>query len=429
MKKIIYVTLFSFIFLALTSCFGLNDITSLTVNKAPESYVAINEKIPASQFTVNLEAKGTLYQNKSITDPMLTVYGLVEKDGELCLDTSSVGKKTITVVYDSASIKISYFVADALIYSWEDFVDKMPTQTGIAVLMSDIRVTTVDGIEINTNLTFDLNGHKLEAIMTKSSGGSKAINITGGTLTIQDSTDINRNGTGRGKLTFTSFNTDTQNPIPTWANNTITLTNGNLILNSGIIENTSQGGATYAVDISANTKDTIFTMNGGRLIAPLADQAVRVQATHDTYWSKFKMTGGVIESGGFWLQYPGANTNANTLNRKASIEISGGEINGMIDIVSYSAQNNYVTITGNTVVNTNKLRIRSEGNTPTGKDNVQKNDVFFTINCARFEATDAFLSETYGAHVFTISDEATLQKLISISSTTQVSENLNFLKR
>lgn len=323
MKKTIFVLITSFILLFLTACFSLNDITSISVNKAPDAYVALNEKIRADQFTVNIEANGVKYENKSISDSMLTVYGLVEESGVKYLDTSSVGKKTVTVVYDSASVKISYFVADSLVYNYTDFTEAMVSVEGIIVLMSDIQVSVSNGVVIPAGhtKTFELNGHSLS--FTAEAVGTTALITNYGTLTIQDSTDIERNGSGTGKVTGFAVSPDMQE-IPSYASNTIT-NNGTLIVNSGTIENTTASGASFAIDNNSGTSKATLTINGGKVFKPVSagSTVVRLFANSTTNENIVNVTGGVIEGRRpIWIQLPGSNGQL----KKAEVNISGGTL-------------------------------------------------------------------------------------------------------
>ena len=123
------------------------------------------------------------------------------------------------------------------------------------------------------NIVLELNGHSI--VGTSESGTTTALITNRGTLTIQDSSDTEKNGSGNGKLmsgattTWTWDGTDDYSG--SYASNNIR-NDGTLIIESGLIYNMSTGSAAYAVD---NYGAASLTVNGGNLDAAKAS-AIRL---------------------------------------------------------------------------------------------------------------------------------------------------------
>ena len=154
-------------------------------------------------------------------------------------------------------------------------------------------------------LTLNLNGHTISSVMTEAA--SSALITNNGTLVINDST-------GEGKITTAATNPDLSN-VPGYANNVIN-NKGSLVINGGVIENTTEEGyCTYAVD---NMGGSTFTMTGGTLSSKF--DAVRFYAGTGDITAN--ISGGTINATGscIWLH---AGSNAPEIN----ISITGGTFN------------------------------------------------------------------------------------------------------
>lgn len=179
------------------------------------------------------------------------------------------------------------------------------------VLVRDVKFTSNSVFTINQGqtVTVDLNGHAIMA--TAAEGKASAVITNKGNLTIKDSI-------GGGKITTNALNPDMK-PIPGFASNTIR-NDGVLVLESGTIENTTNSGASFAVD---NYQGATFTMNGGKVVA--VKTAIRLFANSRTLEDKVVINGGVVEATtGIWIQIPGGNGKSGY----ATLIITGGEING-----------------------------------------------------------------------------------------------------
>ena len=148
---------------------------------------------------------------------------------------------------------------------YDDFADALEVG-GTIILVRDVAYATNKIFTVNADqtVTIDLNGHVMAAIAGESS--ASAVITNKGNLTIKDSV-------GGGKITTSALNPD-ENSIPGYASNTIN-NYGTLVLDGGIIENTTTGAAAaYAVDCFGGST---FTMNGGELVS--AFDALRLLAS------------------------------------------------------------------------------------------------------------------------------------------------------
>lgn len=220
--------------------------------------------------------------------------------------------------------------------------------------------TTIN-IAATKNIVLDLNGHTISSsAATKSARFIK----NEGTLTVRD-TSTNADG----KITF--YTTD---PDTSYQNENITIYNldGLLTLQSGKIENTSNGGATYAVNNSSNAwgkgddKETVFNMTGGVVSAPSGDAALRVYQNcaqnNDPYsHNTVNISGGTILDTGIFLDNNIYQATSQTTGEGILIDINitGGTINGLIDLKLRHAFNTSLDITGGDFTNA-KLWVRKK---------------------------------------------------------------------
>ena len=150
------------------------------------------------------------------------------------------------------------------------------------------------------DMVLDLNGHTFNTI---AEDGSKAYTIENyGTLKIKDSTDINKDGTGKGKLEMNALNPDLD-PVPGYASNVIT-NKGILTVESGWIHNaSSEGSAAFAID---NSNNSSLYIKGGKFTTNSSATIRQYGINCDVV-----ITGGYFASEGglaYWLQ-DGTQTN------------------------------------------------------------------------------------------------------------------------
>ena len=178
-------------------------------------------------------------------------------------------------------------------------------------------------IKNGQQITLDLYGNVI--CFTTDVAGTTTVIENKGTFTLKDSTDVEKNGTGAGKVTTLSLSPDTDwdpnnqpTEFPGYANNTINNV-GVFTLESGLIENTTSGnGACYAVDNNSSGSNATFTMNGGKLYQ--TKNAVLRMFAGGNNKNTVIINGGVIEgSRPTWLQLPSSSGTP-----EATLTINGG---------------------------------------------------------------------------------------------------------
>jgi len=190
-------------------------------------------------------------------------------------------------------------------------------------------------------IVLDLNGHTISAVSDVNGATELLYNM--GTLTIKDSGE-------NGKITYISNHPDGSYGYGT---NTI-LNRGILTIESGIIENTTSGGASYAVDSQTYWYDAIvpveFTLTGGDLICTTGDAAIRqAAALGETYKYQnqivknyMTISGGKV-TGDIWVQ----SLETDGVGSHSLLAINGGEITGKVyDTLSGDGSHLEYNVTG-----------------------------------------------------------------------------------
>ncbi len=189
----------------------------------------------------------------------------------------------------------------------------------VCKMTGDINLT--DGITVagDAKSTLDLNGYTI-SYAPEIAGVSFALDNSGD-LTIMDSSID-----GNGKITFNAANPDT-GAVPGYASNTIR-NNGDLTVNSGTIENLTEGGsAAYAID--TNYYDATYTpsitINGGKITS--LKPAIRLFLhADDAKSAAYNLTvngGEITGSYGIRVQLPNG---AEGGIKYANVNIAGGTI-------------------------------------------------------------------------------------------------------
>ena len=230
----------------------------------------------------------------------------------------------------------------------EAFTAANAAGTATITILDDYALVGNVGVTVNagSNITLDLNGHTVSHIAPDAAYGYMVLN--NGTLTIKDSTDILKNGTGNGRMTASALQPDTKDS-PEYATNLIE-NHGTLNIESGLYEETTTAG--YASFVVDNHSGGTANISGGKLtnIAPYT-YVVRMFLNSTTAENGLNISGTSEISGtyGVWLQY--ANRNAN----KASLNVSGGTISSSTGYAVYAgggyhdASNIDVSFSGGTV--------------------------------------------------------------------------------
>lgn len=216
--------------------------------------------------------------------------------------------------------------------SLAEAIAAVPTDgTQKTITMIGDEVINVSGsaltIANNKNVVLELNGHQV--VGSCSSGSSSALITNRGTLTIQDNTDTNCDGTGTGKMISGAdpiwIHDGSDNYSGSYASNLVT-NQGTLVIKSGYFENVSHGSATYAVDNQTSSKDVVLNVEGGKLTA--VSCVVRMFCNSTTKQNVVNVSGGRIVTSGYtaiWTQLPGSSS---TSKKLATLNITGGEVSG-----------------------------------------------------------------------------------------------------
>lgn len=332
---------------------GNATITTTTASWKPNSYTtkyayALNNQSGATCTITGGRFIGKVVQTKGNINTSGGLFSYPQGTS-----TSLVNKVTVAEGYEyvqntdeTTSATYPYVVRKAVTYVAQ--IGEVQYETlaaAIAAVSNDNTETTIEmiadtaleeGVTVTAgkNIVLELAGHEITETLSKS--GTSALITNNGTLTIQDSSDTNKDGTGTGKISYQNANPD-QGSVPGYASNTI-INQGNLTIESGYVENTTTGGyAAYTVDNLTNggSYTPVFTMNGGKLYNSYTD-AVRMFLNSTTNLNKVVINGGVLNSGKangrvVVIQDPGSAVGLGEL------DITGGTINGKVS--AWSAAN------------------------------------------------------------------------------------------
>ena len=231
------------------------------------------------------------------------------------------------------------------------------TETTVQMITNSAETASIT-VAAGKNVVLDLNGKTV----SYTSAAKDAIFITNsGTLTIEDSSE---NETGVLQLTAVP---DTGYSVE---NVTVYNVGGTLTLVSGTIRNATAGGLSYAVNNSSNAwgSDVVSTFNmiGGTITAPSGDAALRVYQNCSAKGSVLcknyvNISGGTILDTGIFVDaflYTDTGvTDGFEDSIDTQINISGGVVNGLIDMKLRHKNNMKLNITGGDFTNA-KLWVR-----------------------------------------------------------------------
>ena len=205
------------------------------------------------------------------------------------------------------------------------------------VLLENVVLEDTLVIAEGVTVTLDLNGFVISGV--SGAAAASAVIVNRGYLTVKDSV-------GGGKITSQALVPDTdwdsaQGTFPSYANNTIN-NHGTLVLESGILENTSAaGGATYTVDNYGNGQ---IVVNGGQILNQY-NMAIRVFANGNVSASVTVNGGEIVGTRAIWIQLPNSNAE---IAPEVALTVTGGVLTGTkldnagntLVIYSYSYGNN-----------------------------------------------------------------------------------------
>ena len=350
----------------------LDETTTADV-KSVEEYVTATIQMQTGLLDVKVFHDGNLMVESTDTadDQGHGIYSYDSSTGVLTIVTKTFSPFSVNYSFpkDVAVARIGTVYYDTL----GEAVAAVP-DTGVQTVIFMLRDTSLaNGITVSAekNIVLELNGHIISGNTDSSS--TYALITNRGILTIQDSTDTEKNGTGSGLLTTYISNPDQQD-VPGYASNTIT-NNGTLIVESGKIVNNGTGYACYAIDnqTNGNSYSPVLIINGGRFEQMNAyTYAIRMFCNSTTKTNSVTVNGGVITGGyGLWLQTPNDKANKAELvinggtleandgaalyvggtkadNSQISIDITGGVVNGTGVIIQgpHTGRYGHLLITG-----------------------------------------------------------------------------------
>ena len=279
--------------------------------------------VEAAAYTCNIVLWGTASGSwdTEIHAEKLTVANYPQK-GELWIDGNLVDTfdGILGKVTDAAAYQLPAYLALDCVYKeakvgetyYATLADAVAAAEGETVTMlADVELTESLVIAAGKEVVLDLNG-KTVSMADASGKGAYAIK-NNGNLTIVDNSDANT-----GKITFNSTTPDNS-----FGYATSTIGNGgSLTVESGTIENTTVGGASYAIDGIWHTDEASLTINGGTIVAnKIAVRQVPFSATANNVVT---VNGGTLTGATAGLQLFNTNNDA----KLAEVNIHGGEFNG-----------------------------------------------------------------------------------------------------
>lgn len=228
----------------------------------------------------------------------------------------------------------------------DEFINAV-ANSGEIILDGDLDFGSFTGakveIAVGTEISLDLNGHTISGESSDEKVNAMLI-LNNGSLVIYDNSQAKT-----GKITMT----DTKKALGAYAVGSYTIKNkGNLVVNSGTIENTGETDVPYPIDSDTTNRNTKVTINGGTIIGTKA--AIRAFCNSTTYENEVIINDGIITAGysAVWVSQ---------VNKKANngyLEVNGGTITGVksngiyVSVFDQSVFSNIkVKITGGTIKN------------------------------------------------------------------------------
>lgn len=217
-------------------------------------------------------------------------------------------------------VKVGKYVAKIGSKKYETLADavRLAAKGKTITLLDDLDISTT-GLTIAAakTVTLDLNGHALKAANTNT-GNIKVL----GKLTLCDSTDTAKNGTGTGKVwTDTPYIYNKQDKVLIAAidGGTFTMESGLIDTASSIADNANDGQ--FAVSVQNEHADATVIINGGHIKAGW--YAVAGNGTDITYNGNITVNGGILESvADYAIYHP--HTGTTTVNGGVIFGAAGG---------------------------------------------------------------------------------------------------------
>lgn len=217
-------------------------------------------------------------------------------------------------------VKVGKYVAKVGNTKYETLADavRLAAKGKTVTLIDDLDISATGlMVAANKTITLDLNGHTLKAANTNTGNI-----MVFGKLTLCDSTDTAKNGTGTGKvLTDTPYIYNKQDKVLIAAmdGGTFTMESGLIDTASSIADNANDGQ--FAVSVQNEHADATVIINGGHIKAGW--YAVAGNGTDVNYNGNITVNGGILESvADYAIYHPHAGTT--TVNGGVIFGAAGG---------------------------------------------------------------------------------------------------------
>ena len=217
-------------------------------------------------------------------------------------------------------VKVGKYVAKVGNTKYETLADavRLAAKGKTVTLIDDLDISATGlMVAANKTITLDLNGHTLKAANTNTGNI-----MVFGKLTLCDSTDTAKNGTGTGKvLTDTPYIYNKQDKVLIAAmdGGTFTMESGLIDTASSIADNANDGQ--FAVSVQNEHADATVIINGGHIKAGW--YAVAGNGTDVNYNGNITVNGGILESvADYAIYHP--HTGTTTVNGGVIFGAAGG---------------------------------------------------------------------------------------------------------
>ena len=288
--------------------FDAETTTSAVVTDCEiNAFIPVVVRYATKDYNITFNGDNTMDQTN--TDGYWCVIGTSEYEANGQLPTAATGKVIVALNDDNLSMTGVYgnyyeaTINGTQYIALKDAFEAAEEDNEI-VVARDINLTETINVVAGQNITLNLAGYTVS--MTDSSNAASALIKTYGNLTIK--------GEEGSKL---SFVTTAPSAANAYASNTIS-NYGTITVLSGIIENTTVGGACYALD---NYAGSTATIKGGKLIAEKTTLRVFNWTDGEAAKATLNIQGGEIVSN------DGYGVNLNLGNKPCvDLKITGGTI-------------------------------------------------------------------------------------------------------
>ena len=290
----------------------------VVVTGVVEGHTPSLTKVSGGKFTTKSSGAIFHWMGKATPDNFEVSGGSYSKSvSELVCADGFIPTKNADGTY---GVKVGKYVAKIGSTKYETLADavRLAAKGKTIKLLDDLDISATGlTIAATKTVTLDLNGHTLKAANTNT-GNIKVL----GKLTLCDSTDTAKNGTGTGKVwTDTPYIYNQQDKVLIAA-----MDGGTFTMESGLIDTASSikdnaNGGQFAVSVQNKHADATVIINGGHIKAGW--YAVAGNGTDITYNGNITVNGGILESvADYAIYHP--HTGTTTVNGGVIFGAAGG---------------------------------------------------------------------------------------------------------